>query len=380
MIIKNGALFCDDGIFRQIDIEIINGTVAAFGSGLTIGGQESIDAGGCFVIPGLIDIHTHGALGADFCDGTPEAIERIAQFLLNQGVTGFLGTSMALSEESLGNIFRNARPFVGKFVQGQAVLHGINMEGPFFNKEKRGAQNEKYITRADFDLFTRLNELSGGGIRTVAVAPEPEGNLEFISKASRVCSVSIAHSSANYETASMAFDNGAKHVTHLFNGMTPFHHRDPGIIGAAADHGAYVEVICDGVHIHPSMVRAIYKIFTDERVCLISDAMRACGMPDGQYELGGQSVVVSEGVASIPGGSLAGSVCSLPECLRRAVEFGVPLESALKSATINPARAMGIDAGSITKGKRADLLITDKKLALKNVILNGEVQHSINRM
>ena len=190
--------------------------------------------------------------------------------------------------------------------------------------------------------------------------------MDFIRQASQLCTVSLAHTTADYDTAMNAFENGAKHVTHLFNGMPPFHHRRPGVVGAAADTGVFVELISDGHHIHPSMVRSVFRLFGDDKVCLISDAMRACGMPEGRYDLGGQVVTVNYGAARIDSGSLAGSVTVLTDCFRKAVQFGVPLECALKAATINPATSAGLDhlLGSLAVGKRADILILNKDLSL----------------
>ncbi|MFP3154627.1 N-acetylglucosamine-6-phosphate deacetylase [Lachnospiraceae bacterium ZAX-1] len=372
MVISNGILFCDDNTFRQMDIETLGNTITSIGEESVSFGADILDAKGGYVVPGLVDIHIHGAMGEDFCDGTPKAMQTMANFLLNQGVTSFLATSMALPEERLTDIYKTAQPLVNQSILGQATLQGINMEGPFFNVKKRGAQNEKYIMDADFDLFMRLRKASGNNIRTVAIAPEVKGGLDFIQKASSMCSVSLAHSCADYDTASQAFAYGANHATHLFNGMVSDHY-NPGIVGAAADYDAYVELICDGMHIHPSMVRAVFKLFTDDRVCLISDAMRACGMPDGQYDLGGQMVTVANGSATIDSGSLAGSVTVLTDCLRRAVQFGVPLKSALKATTINPAKSVGLDdkIGSLSKGKCADILILDRDLVRKHVILGG---------
>ena len=376
MMIKNGTLFCEGGSFRTMDLKIQNGHIAEIGSQLAADGQESLDATNCYVVPGLVDIHIHGAVGADFSDGEGASIQTMARFLLSQGVTSFLGTSMALPGERLSQIYRTARPFVGQAVPGMATLRGVNMEGPFFNVEKRGAQNPDFIIPPNLDLFLRLQEDSGGAIRTVAVAPETEGGLEFVEKASRMCSVSLAHSCADYETSRQAFARGANHVTHVFNGMPAFHHRDPGIVGAAVGTDAYVELICDGVHVHPAVVQSVFRLFGEDRVCLISDAMRACGMPDGEYDLGGQAVTVANGCATIATGSLAGSITVLTDCLRRAVGFGIPLEAALKAATINPARSVGLDReiGSLACGKQADILVLDRALSLRNIVLNGELQ------
>lgn len=375
MLIKNGTLFCADGSFRALDLETRGDKIVAIGS-VNGDGQEVLDAAGCYVVPGLVDIHIHGAVGADFSDGEAASIQAMARFLLSRGVTSFLGTSMALPGERLSQIYRTARPFVGRVCPGMATLRGVNMEGPFFNVEKRGAQNPEYIVPPDLDLFLRLNEDSGRSIRTVAVAPETAGGLDFVEAASAVCSVSLAHSCADYDTASRAFAAGANHVTHVFNGMPPFHHRAPGIVGAAVGTGAYVELICDGVHVHPAVVQSVFRLFGEDRVCLISDAMRACGMPDGQYDLGGQTVTVANGCATIDTGSLAGSITTLTDCLRRAVGFGIPLEAALKATTINPARSVGLDdiIGSLSVGKQADILVLNPDLSLKKVILGGCLQ------
>ena len=372
MIIKNGILFCDDGIFRKADLETRDGVIAAIGT--VDGGYDVFDTKDRYVVPGFVDIHIHGCAGADFCDGDAEAIETMARFLATVGTTSFLGTSMALSEDMLADIFTVAQPLVGQYTSGSAVMRGIYMEGPFFNQEKRGAQNEKYIINPDFDMFSRLFDAAGGHINTIAMAPELPGGLDFIKHARAMTRVSVAHSNATYDAAKAAFDAGALNVTHLFNGMSPFAHRDPGIVGAAADANATVELICDGYHLHPAAVRAVFALFGADKVCLISDAMRACGMPDGSYELGGQKVIVGDGTANLENGSLAGSVATLHDCFCNAVRFGIPVEIALKAATINPARAMGLDmaVGSLMRGKQADLLILDREYNLEKVMINGE--------
>jgi len=374
MILENGTVFCDDFVFRNMDLATADDTICALGDAL---GQDVLDASGCYVVPGLVDIHLHGAMGADFSDAAPEAIHTIAQFLLQQGTTSFLGTTMALPEAKLFDICNTARALVDQSIPGQAVLRGINLEGPFFSQEKRGAQNSDYIIPADFALFSRLYETSGERVRTLAIAPETEGALDFIQEAASLCALSLAHTAADYDTAMRAFSLGANHVTHLFNGMTPFSHRDPGVVGAAFDSGAYVELITDGVHIHPSVVRATFQLFGDERICLISDAICACGMADGQYELGGQTVIVSGNTSTLPGGGLAGSVTTLAGCMQTAISFGIPFEQALRAATLNPAKSVGIDdqVGSLTVGKRADILVLNPDYTLKHVIFGGVLQN-----
>ena len=375
MRIVKGMVFCEDGVFRPLELEISGTQIAAIRPETATPSGQILDAAGCYVVPGFVDIHIHGAMGADFSDGKPEGFSAMAEFLLRQGVTSFLGTSMALPEERLSTVFSAARTYMEQAGQKGAALRGIHMEGPFFSPEKRGAQNPEYIILPDYAMFERLLVASGNNIRGIAVAPELEGGLEFIQRASQVVNVSLGHTCADFVTAQAAFVRGANHVTHAFNGMSAFHHRDPGVIGAAIGTGAYVEAICDGVHLHPAVIRALFALFGDDHVCLISDAMRACGMPPGQYDLGGQLVTVANGAATIATGSLAGSITPLSDCFRKAVSFGIPLESALKAATINPARSVGIDqtVGSLAVGKRADILILDQDLRLCHTIFGGQL-------
>ena len=291
--------------------------------------------------------------------------------------TGINPATMTLPVEELEEILATGAAY-GKKQQAQpdparADFLGVNMEGPFFSKAKKGAQAEKYIVDPDIGMFDRLFERAEGNIRLVDVAPELDGAPEFIAAASKKCTVSIAHTTANYEQAKKAFASGASHVTHLFNAMPPFAHRDPGVVGAASDDAAHVEMISDGIHLHPAVVRSVFKWFGADRVCLISDAMRAAGMPNGVYSLGGQTVYMTDGKATLEDGTIAGSATCLADCFRRAVSFGVPLEQALKAATINPAQAAGLygEVGSLEEGKRADVLILGKDLALENVFIGG---------
>ena len=374
MIIKNGKLFTENAEFAMQDIAFSGEKIDAVGENLC--GEDIFDATDCYVIPGFVDIHIHGAAGSDFCDNSEKDINTIAKYLVSQGVTSFLGTTMAFDEPILSGIISTANPLFNKNIDGQATLRGVNMEGPFFNKAKKGAQAEKYIIDPDWKMFHRLFELSGKNIRLLDIAPELPGALEVIEKASKLCHVSIAHTSANYDQAVAGFEHGADHITHLFNGMPPMAHRDPGVVGAAQDKASYVEIICDGIHIHPSIIRAAFRLFGDDRMCLISDAMRACGMPDGEYSLGGQKVFMNNGKATLEGGTIAGSATVLSECVRRAVSFGIELESAIRAATINPAKSAGLYdvVGSLSVGKQADIVVLDKDLNIKLVVLAGKVQ------
>ncbi|MBR2029092.1 MAG: N-acetylglucosamine-6-phosphate deacetylase [Oscillospiraceae bacterium] len=374
MVIKNGNLFTENAEFVKQDIAFSGEKIDAIGENLC--GEEVFDATDCYVIPGFVDIHIHGAYGSDFCDNSENDINTIAKYLVSQGVTSFLGTTMAFDEPILSGIFATANPFFNKVIDGQATLRGVNMEGPFFNKAKKGAQAEKYIVDPDWEMFERLFELSGRNIRLLDIAPELPGAVEFIEKASKLCHVSVAHTSANYDQAIAGFEAGADHVTHLFNAMPPMGHRDPGVVGAAQDKASYVEIISDGIHIHPAIIRTAFRLFGDDRMCLISDAMRACGMPDGEYSLGGQKVFMNNGKATLEGGTIAGSATVLAECVRRAVSFGIRLESAIKAATINPAKSAGLYdvVGSLREGKQADVVVLDKDLQPKLIVLAGKVQ------
>ena len=372
MILKNGLVFTEEARFVPADVELLDGTIVRMAAPGTLTGTKVLDVTGKYVTPGFVDIHIHGSKGSDFCDAGAEHIETMSAYLGGEGVTSFCGTTMAFDEPILTEIIEVAKPYINKETGG-AVLRGINMEGPFFSKAKKGAQAEKYIIDPDIEMFERLYAVSGGAIRLVDVAPELEGCIPFIEQTSKKCVVSIAHTTANYGQAKAAFAAGASHVTHLFNAMPPFGHRDPGVVGAASDDAAHVEMISDGIHLHPAVVRSVFRWFGAERVCLISDSMRAAGMPNGVYSLGGQTVYMTDGKATLEDGTIAGSATCLAECFRRAVGFGVPLEMALRAATINPAQAVGLfdTVGSITEGKRADVLVLDETLHPEKIFIGG---------
>jgi N-acetylglucosamine-6-phosphate deacetylase len=332
------------------------------------------DASGCYVIPGLTDLHFHGAKGYDFSDGDPQGLESMAQYELSRGVTQICPAGMTLLEDQLVKICQVAAEHRAANRPG-ADLCGINLEGPFLSYAKRGAQNGEWLRNPDVELLRRLMKHSKGLVKLVSVAPELPGAMEFIEAVGEEVTVSLAHTTADYDTAFDACRRGARQVTHLFNAMPPFGHRAPGVVGAALDTpGCMVELICDGVHIHPSVVRAVFKMFGYKRVILISDSMRACGMPDGQYTLGGQDVTVKGSHATLADGTLAGSVTDLMGCLKTAVSFGIPLEHAVRAAAVNPARAIGIYSrcGSLEPGKRANFVILDQELNIKDVFFCGQ--------
>ena len=367
MRISNAKLFID-GSFTEGGIEF-DDRIVSFGKDI----KGGIDAQGGYVIPGLIDIHTHAAVGEDASDGSPEGLEKMSVYYAKDGVTSWLPTTMTIGEDDLTKAMHAMRDFVRP--KCGAKLAGVNLEGPFVSAKKCGAQNPKFIKVPDADMFFRLNEASGGKVRLVTVAPEEPGSAEFIKTVSGTCTVSVGHTSADYDTAIRAFEAGASHATHLFNAMPPLHHREPGVIAAASDAGATVELITDGFHIHPAVVRLVHRLF-GEKLVLISDSLRCAGMPDGEYELGGQPITMKNGKATLSGtDTLAGSSVHLMEGLRRAVSFGVPLEAAVKAATFAPAKAVGLEneIGSIKKGRFADLVLLDKELNVKQVFINGQI-------
>ncbi len=372
MLFKNGLVFMENGTFEKVDIRVQDEKIAEIGTNLAKNGDEVKDLSGKRLLPGFVDIHSHGCGGADFTDGTPEALQTMADTYLKAGVTTTLGTSTTLQPDTLRKVFRNYGDFAKKQTRGARMI-GVNMEGPFLSMKKRGAHIPEYLLPADFELFTELNALSGGRIRQVDLAPEIEGGMAFIEKASKVCTVCVAHTGAGYDQTMAAYAAGATSNTHMYNAMTGLSHREPGTVGAIYDSDTFAELICDGFHIHPAVIRATFKILGNDRICLISDSMRAAGCPDGTYDLGEQDVFVKDGKAVLADGTIAGSVINVHTAVQRAISFGVPMESALKAATINPARAAKLDAlvGSIAPGKYADLLVADDALALEEIYLGG---------
>ena len=341
------------------------------------GDEQVLSADGCYVIPGLVDVHFHGCIGEDFSDATPEGLQRIADYELSQGVTYICPAGMTLPEEQLVKICENAAAHRRKNTGG-AELVGVHLEGPFLSMAKKGAQNADYLHAPDIAMLRRLQASAEGCVRLVTAAPEEAGALEFIRAASEAgIAVSVGHTVADYDTAKAAFAVGADHVTHLYNGMPPMHHRAPGVIGAAFDSpGVMAELICDGVHIHGAMVRLAFRLFGAERMILISDSLRAAGMPDGRYPFGGQEIEVHGNRATIAGHpeTLAGSVTSLMGCLRQAAAFGIPLADAVRAASYNPAKSIKIDdrAGSLEEGKEASIVLLDRKtLAVRKIIFKG---------
>lgn len=372
MLIKNVKVFTEDKTFADGEVFIEGGTFAAS----TKETGEVFDGEGCYAIPGLIDIHFHGCMGADFCDGTKAAIAEIAKYEASIGVTAIAPATMTLPVETLESILTTAADYQKEASEG-ADLVGVNMEGPFISKEKKGAQDERYIITADEAIYRRFQRAAEGLVKYIAVAPEKEGALAFVERVKEEVNVSLAHTNADYDSAMAAYNKGANHAVHLYNAMPAFTHRAPGVIGAVADSGhVMAELICDGVHIHPAVVRATFKMLGADRIIFISDSMRATGMPDGRYTLGGLDVdVVGNRATLASDGALAGSATNLMDCVRTAVKkMDIPLETAVACATMNPAKSLGEydKYGSITPGKKANLVLLDEELQIKAVIKDGK--------
>lgn len=374
MKIKHASVFTPHGRFETKDV-CIEGERFAQGCQ----DAQEVDAQGCLLIPGLMDIHFHGCAGFDFCDATEEALQRIGAYELQNGVTSICPATMTLGEEELLKICKFAAAYAHNWKPGAtARLCGINLEGPFISMEKKGAQNPAYIKAPDADMFQRLADASEGLVKLITIAPETEQAMAFIRRYAASVRISIGHTGCGYETAMEAFGLGASHMTHLFNAMPPFTHRNPGPIGAGFDCAHVTpELICDGIHIAPAAVRATFAMFGDGRVILVSDSMMATGMPDGDYSLGGLAVSVHGSHALLKDGTLAGSATNLMDCMRTAIRnMDIPIESAVKAATINPARAIGQDReyGSIEPGKYADfVLLAADTLDIRQVYVHGQL-------
>ena len=373
MVYKNARVFCSDGKFRQGAFEVLDGK---FGRILPSDiPDDAIDLQGMTVIPGLVDVHIHGAVGADLSDGDYDGLTRMARHLATCGVTSFVPASMTLPYDVLEKAFSAAKKLAEAPLPGCARLLGIHMEGPYFSEKKKGAQNGAYLKGPDPAGFQKLYEGCGGLIRIVDVAPELPGSEAFIRAAAKLCTVGVAHTDSGYEDARMAFGAGARHLTHLYNAMPGIHHRNPGVIGAACeDPGVRAELICDGYHVHPSAVRLAFSMFGAARMILVSDGLRCLGLPDGQYELGGQAIFLEGGVARLADGTLAGSSTDLFACMRKAMGFGIPEADAVRAATLNPALAAGISqfCGSISSGKPADCIVCRPDYTNPQVYMAGK--------
>lgn len=368
MVIKNARVF-RQGKFRKENLCIMGQKIA------DLPGGEVVEAEGLLAIPGLVDIHLHGCAGRELNEGTEEAIQTIADYQLGVGVTAICPATVACAPEQLSAVAKAAAAH--RNGQG-ADLVGLHLEGPFLNADRCGAIDPYWLTMPDADLFLGMQRQSGGLFKIVTLSPELPGAMEFISRVKgQVQSISVGHTEADYDTAAAAFAAGADHLTHCFNAMPGIGGRTPGPALAAMDAGAWVEIIADGVHLHPAVVRSAFKLF-GEKLVMVSDSTMAAGLPEGRYTLGGQEIQVSGRRVSLAAdpGTLAGSCTHLMDCLRCAVnEMKLPLEQVIPAVTENPAKAIGVDDlyGSLEQGRYGDVLLLDEQLKLVHLIRHGKL-------
>lgn len=379
MYIKDARLYLPNDIITG-DLVIKEGKIKAIltSGHLDIDDEEVIDARGQSVIPGFIDSHIHGANGYDTMDEDPEAILEIAKHLVSEGTTSFLATTMTESIHAIETALAHAKDT--NTPVGTAELLGIHLEGPFVNVVKKGAQPEQHIIKPDLDLFKRWQTLSGNKIKTVTMAPEEDVDGQFIKAVKDTgINVSMGHTDVSFDEAKQATKYGVNQVTHLCNQMNGIHHRDVGLVGASflLPH-LKLELISDGIHVSDEMLQLIYNNVGSEKLMLITDAMRAKGLEDGTYTLGGQTVHVANNKATLDDGTLAGSVLPMIDGAKRMLDLeGPTMHDIIQMASVNPARQLGVydRKGSIEVGKDADLLIIDHDLQLKKTITKGVVAY-----
>jgi N-acetylglucosamine-6-phosphate deacetylase len=370
MLLKNGTAFIN-GQFEQTDVLFQNGIITGIGTNFRE--EEVIDCTDCYILPGLVEIHSHGCVEEDFSTSTVDGISKMCNYYAQNGITSVLATTMTGSKHLNRQAMSNINEYCKQAHTGSKIL-GINMEGPFLGKDKKGAHDKKFLIEIDREFLSELDELSGNRIVIVDIDPCLEGAFAFIEEYKDNKIISLAHTSADYETAVKAMEAGANHITHLFNAMNSLHHREPGLIGAALEKPCFMEVICDGIHLHPAIIRFLFQTMP-EKVVLISDSMMAEGLCDGNYQLGGLEVIVKEGKATLENGTIAGSAINLYTAMCNAIQFGVKPEDAICSATYLPAKSIGKEqeVGSIRIGARADILVLRKDYGIQRVFIEGKM-------
>lgn len=365
-LLPNSAIWIEGGKIKKI--ESTNSDFVAPSN------YEVIDAGGNIVMPGMIDVHIHGANGFDMMDGTVESIQEVSKIAAKTGCTSFLATSVTSTIEDLVGMIDRVKEVVGQ--ETGAKIAGIHLEGPYLNVKRKGMQNQKFLRHPDMKEMKGILAEAESLIKMVTIAPELPGGMEMVQflKEQGII-VALAHSDATYEEAKEAFSKGASHVTHCFNGMRPIHHRDPGIVVAAFEEAhVSLQAIVDHVHLHPAIVRLMHRIKGPEGVVLITDALQAMYMGDGVYEFGGHEVTVADGVAQLANGTLASSTVTMNEALRKTVESGISLVDAVFMASTSPANVLGLESkGRILPGADADLVLINSEFEVLWTMIDGEI-------
>lgn len=372
MLFYNGTIFCG-GTFQKADVRTQGERIVSVSPSLEkMDGEEAVDLQGKWLLPGFFDVHTHGRDGADFSDAPVPELVRIRDSYARCGVTSLLATTMTMEENYSRAMLKRIRSAIEE-KSGGSRIWGINLEGPFLGPDKKGCHDPQYLRKPDIAWFEELDACAGGHIRLVDLDPTLEGAMDFIRTYAGKKKLSIAHTGADYETACKAVDAGADHVTHLYNAMNGLHHREPGVVGMVQDREVWAELICDGVHVHPAVIRLTFAS-NARKLCIVSDSLSAAGLGDGVYSLGGLTVHVNGRRATLADGTLACSVSNVFEECRNVISFGILPEEAIAAASLNPAKAMGLEdeIGDIRPGLLADLLIVSPQMELERVYIGGK--------
>jgi len=370
MLIYGEKVFIPHRGFLKGYVHTENGKIISFSET----SDKSADVSAFYVLPGFIDIHTHGAVGGDTIDCDSEKIIRIKKYMAEHGTTSFLPTTVSADIDTILNAAQTVKKVKNENSDG-ADIAGIYVEGPYFTEKYKGAHLSHFLKAPSKEELDKMIEISGGLLKVICLAPEHENAEEFIKYAvSKGIVVSIAHSDATYQQVMAAIESGATNFTHLYNGMSPLNHREPGVVGAAFQSDATAELICDGFHVHPAAAKVAIKQKGAENIALISDSLAPAGMPDGNYKLGNQDVIVKGGKATIPAGNLAGSTTNILQCFRNIISWGIDIEDAVIMASQTPAKAAGLkNKGRIEKGFDADFTILNEDLSLCKTVVDGKV-------